>query len=64
MPFVETLHQARVPPQTFHHQPERQAIEQDIAEMLQKGEAPVVFPLKGECISTVFLVKKKDGDQQ
>lgn len=64
MPFVETLQQARVPPQTFHHQPERQAIGQEIAEMLQEGEVQVVFPLKGEFISTVFLVKKKDGDQQ
>ena len=44
MPFVETLHQARVPPQTFHHQPQRQAIEQEIAEMLQKGEVQVIFP--------------------
>lgn len=64
MPFVETLHQARVPPQTFHHQPERQAIQQEIAEMLQKGEVSVVFRQKGKFISTVFLVKKKDGDQQ
>lgn len=64
MLFVETLHQARVRPQTFHHQPQRQAIEQKIAEMLQKGEVQVIFPLKGEFISTVFLVKTKDGDQQ
>ena len=34
------------------------------AEMLQKGEVQVIFPLKGEFISTVFLVKTKDGDQQ
>jgi len=27
--------------------------------MLQKGEVQVVFPLKGEFISTVFLVKKE-----
>lgn len=64
MPFVETLHQARVPPQTFRHQPERQAIEQEISEMLQKGEDQVVFSLKREFISTVFLGKKKDWDQQ
>lgn len=54
MPFVETLHQARVRPQTFHHQPQRQAIEQEIAEMLQKGEVQVIFPLKGEFISIQF----------
>ena len=36
-------------------------IEQEIAEMLQKGAIQVVSPLKGEFISTVFLVKKKDG---
>ena len=54
MPFVETLHHARVPPQTFHHQPQRQAIEQEIAEMLQKGEVQAIFPLKGEFISIQF----------
>ena len=36
-------------------------IELEIAEMLQKGAIQVVSPLKGEFISTVFLVKKKDG---
>ena len=36
-------------------------IEQEIAEMLQKGAIQVVSPLEGVYISTVFLVKKKDG---
>jgi len=61
IPFVEPPRQAQAPSQTFHNQLERHAIEQEIAEMLQKGAIQVVSPLKGEFISTVFLVKKKDG---
>lgn len=59
IPFVEPPRQAQAPAQTFNNQPERHAIEQEIAEMLLKGAIQVVSPLKGEFISTVFLVKKK-----
>ena len=61
IPFVEPPRQAKAPSHTFHNQLERPVIEQEIAEMLQKGAIQVVSPLKGEFISTVFLVKKKDG---
>ena len=61
IPFVEPPRQEKAPSQTFHNHLEGPVIEQEIAEMLQKGAIQVVSPLKGEFISTVFLVKKKVG---
>ena len=49
------------PPLTFHNQSEQVAIDQEISEMLQKGAIQVVSPMNGEFLSSVFLVKKKDG---
>ena len=49
------------PSQTFHNKLERHTIEQEITKMLQKGAIQVVYHLKWEFLSTVFLVKNKDG---
>ena len=61
IPFTSFPHQSRVPPLTFHNQSEQVAIDQEISEMLQKGAIQVVSPMNGEFLSSVFLVKKKDG---
>ena len=61
IPFTIFPHQSRVPPPTFHNQSEKVAIDQEISEMLQKGAIQVVSPMNGEFLSSVFLVKKKDG---
>ena len=46
---------------TPHNQSEKIAIDQEISEMLQKGAIQVVSPMNGEFLSSVFLVKQKDG---
>jgi len=61
IPFTIFPHQARVPPLTFHNQSGKVAREQEISEILQKGAILVVSPMHGEFLSSVFLVKKKDG---
>ena len=61
IPFTSFPHQSRVPPLTFHNQSEQVAIDQEISEMLQKEAIQVVSPMTGEFLSSVFLVKKKDG---
>ena len=45
IPFVVPPRQSQPPSQTFHNQLERHAIEQEIAEMLQKRAIQVVSPL-------------------
>ena len=50
-----------MPPHISHNQSEKENIEQEIAGMLQKGAIQVVSPMKGEFISKIFLVPKKDG---
>jgi len=37
------------------------AIDQEISEMFQKRAIQVVSPMNGEFLSSVFLVKTKDG---
>ena len=59
MPFVETLHQARVPPQTFHHQPQRQAIEQEMRKCYRKGKFRWSSPWKGNLYQYSFLSQKE-----
>ena len=61
IPFTTFPHQNQVPPLTFHNQSEKVAIDREISEMLQKGPIQVVSPMNGEFLSSVFLVKKKDG---
>ena len=61
IPFIIFPHRSRVPPLTFHNQSEKVAIDQDISEMLQKWAIQVVSPTNGEFLSSVNLVKKKDG---
>ena len=61
IPFTTFPHQNQVPPLTFHNQSEKVVIDREISKMLQKGTIPVVSPMNGEFISSVFLVKKKDG---
>ena len=53
-----------MPPHTSYNQSEKENIEQEIAAMLQKGAIQVVSPMKGEFISPIFLVPKKDGGEQ
>ena len=57
--FVEPPLQKREPPQTVNHQPERQA--RNCGNVTERVAVQVVSPLKREFISTVFLVKKKEG---
>ena len=64
IPFTSVPHQSRVPPLTFHNQSEQVATDQEISEMLQKGAIQVVSPMNGEFLSSVFLVKKKDGENR
>ena len=61
IPFTIFPHQSRVPPPKFHNHSEKVVIDQDISEMLQKGAIQVVSPMNGDFLSSVFLVKKKDG---
>ena len=61
IPFTTFPHQNQVPPLTFHNQSEKVAIDREISEMLQKGAIQVVSPMNEEFLSSVFLVKKKDG---
>ena len=61
IPFTAFPHQNQVPPLIFHNQSEKVVIDREISEMLQKGAIQVVFPVNGEFLSSIFLVKKKDG---
>ena len=61
IPFQQTPLQTNMPPHISHNQSEKENIEQEIAAMLQKGAIQVVSPMKGEFISPIFLVPKKDG---
>ena len=61
IPFTTFPHQNQVPPLTFHNQSEKVVIDREISEMFQKGAIQVVSPMNGEFLSSVFLVKKKDG---
>ena len=64
IPFTTFPHQNQVPPLTFHNKSEKVAIDREISEMLQKGAIQVVSPMNGEFLSSVFLVKKKDGENR
>ena len=61
-PFQKTPLQTNIPPHASHNKSETGKIELEIAAMLQKGAIiQVVSPLKGEFISPIFLIPKKDG---
>ena len=61
IPFQQIPLQTNMAPRISDNQSEKEKIEQEIVAMLQKGAIQVVSPMKGEFISLIFLVPKKDG---
>ena len=61
IPFQQIPLQTNMAPRISDNQSEKEKIEQEIVAMLQKGAIQVVSPMKGEFISPIFLVPKKDG---
>ena len=64
IPFDSKPFQSKIASQPIVTREGEELVKLEVKEMLRKGAIRKVQPLKGEFVSNLFLVKKKDGGQR
>ena len=64
IPFHSKSFQSKIPSQPRVSQEGEELVKLEVKEMLKKGAIRKFQPSKGEFVSNLFLVKKKDGGQR